>query len=218
MRTGSPVDPDRDEARRWLEEELRAPDYEVRESLVLRVWRWVSDHLPYLDLPGRLPGWAAWALLGVVLLAAAAVVLFAARDRWRRGALAAAGPRGAVLEETGVTAAQYRRRADAAAAAGNCAAALLDAYRAIAAGAVERTLVDDRPGRTAHEVSLVLAPVLPREAGALAAAADAFDAVRYGTHRPSAGEVATVIELERRVASARPVLPGLGDLSSEATR
>ena len=76
---------DRDEARRWLEEELRGGDYQLTESFVLRLWRWITDRLPSLDLPGQLPPWAAWVLLGVVLVAAAAVVLFASRDRWRRG-------------------------------------------------------------------------------------------------------------------------------------
>lgn len=206
MRTGTAVDPDRDEARRWLEEELRDPGYAVREALVVRLWRWVSDRLPSLDLSGQLPAWAAWALLGGVLLAAGAVVAFAARDRWRRATLAAPAGPGAVLEEAGVSAADYRRRARAAASAGDHGAALLDAYRAIAAGAVERTLVEHRPGRTAHEVSVELAPALPAEAGALSAAADLFDAVRYGGAPADARQAATVVELERRVAAARPVL------------
>jgi hypothetical protein len=210
MRTVTALDPDRDEARRWLQDELRGQDYQVRESLVLRLWRWVTDHLPSLDLAGQLPGWATWALLGMVLLAAAAVVAFAARDRWRRGALTSSAARGAVLEETGVTAADYRRRADVAAAAGDHGTALLDAYRAIAAGAVERALVEDRPGRTAHEVSLELAPVFPEETGALAMAADHFDAVRYGGVQPEATQAAAVMGLDRRVAAARPVLAAAG--------
>lgn len=218
MRTLSGVDPDRDEARRWLQDELDGSDYQVRESLVQRAWDWVGARLPSLDLPGQLPAWAAWALLGIVLVAAAAVVLFAARDRWRRGSLAPPSPAGAVLEERGVTAAEYRRRAAAAAAGGDLDAALLDAYRAIAAGAVERTLADDRPGRTAHEVSLVLAPVFPDEAGALAAAADGFDAVRYGGAAADARQAAATLELERRVAGARPLLTGAAPGATGAPR
>lgn len=216
MRTGTAVDPDREEARRWLEEELRDPGYAVREALVVRLWRWVGDHLPTLDLSGQLPAWAAWALLGGVLVAAAAVVAFAARDRWRRGTLAARAGRGAVLEEAGVSAADYRRRAQAAASAGDHGGALLDAYRALAAGAVERALVEHRPGRTAHEVSVELAPALPEEAGALAVAADLFDAVRYGGAPADARQAASVIELERRVAAARPVLGPAGTGSGAA--
>lgn len=208
MRTVSAVDPDRDEARRWLEDELRGADYQVRESLVLRAWRWVTDRLPTLDLPGQLPSWAAWALLGVVLLAAAAVVLFAARDRWRRGSMTVLPGRGAVLEEAGVSASGYRRRAASAQAAGDHDAALLDAYRAIAAGAVERALADDRPGRTAHEVSVVLAPAFPNLAASLSEAADAFDSVRYGSAHAGARRAAAVVELERRLADTPPVLPG----------
>ena len=203
--SGVPVDPDRDEARRLLEQELRDPDYRVHDSLLVRAWRWVTDHLPSLDLSGQLPAWAAWAVLGLVLLVAGAVVLFAARDRWRRGTLLPEDA-GGVLDDAGTSAAGYRRRAETAAASGDHAGALLDAYRAVAAGAVERALLDRRPGRTAHEVAMGLAPLFPDEARALAVAADRFDAVRYGAGRATADEAATVLGLERRVAAARPVL------------
>lgn len=209
MTSGVPVDPDRDEARRLLESELSDPDYRVRESLLVRAWRWITDHLPSLDLSGQLPPWAAWAVLGLVLLVAATVVLFAARDRWRQGRLAPTGA-GAVLDDPGTSAADYRRRAEAAAAAGDHVGALLDAYRAVAAGALERALLDRRPGRTAHEVALGLAPLFPAEAAALTAAADRFDAVRYGRAGSSAQEAAAVLELDRRVAAARPLVPVAG--------
>ena len=200
----TPVDPDRDEARRWLEEELRAGDYQLGESLVVRAWRWLTDRLPDLGLSGQLPAGAAWALLAVVLVAAAAVVAFAARDRWRRGALGGSDRRGAVLEESGTSAAGYRARARAAAREGDHDGALLNAYRAIAAGAVERALVDGRPGRTAHEVSVALAPLFPAEAEQLAGAAASFDAVRYGGARAVASTAEGVLELERRISTARP--------------
>lgn len=206
MEPVSGVDPDRDEARRWLQAELRRGDYQLGESLIVRAWRWLTDRLPSLDVPGQLPPWAAWAVLGVVLGAAAAVVAFAARDRWRRGSLVTATDRGTVLEESGLTAADYRRRAAAADAAGDHAAALVDAYRAIAAGAVERALTDRGPGRTAHEISLLLGPIFPHEARRLAEGARLFDAVRYGGARVGEQEAAQVLELERRVRAARPVL------------
>lgn len=205
--TGVPVDPDREEARRLLEDELRDPSYQLHESLVVRAWRWVNDHLPALDLPARLPPWTAWAVLGGVLLVALAVVLFAARDRWRRGGADDRG-RGGVLDEVGTSAADYRRRAQRAMTAGDHRAALLDAYRAVAAGAAERALLDDRPGRTAHEVAVSLAPVLPEEADALARAADRFDAVRYGGAATGAEEARRMLELDRCVAAARPVVTG----------
>ncbi|AXH97726.1 DUF4129 domain-containing protein [Ornithinimicrobium avium] len=209
---GVPVDPDREEARRLLEEELSGPGYELHESFVARAWRWVADHLPALDLPARLPSWAAWAVLAGVLLVALAVVLFAARDRWRRpGPGRAAG--GAVLDGAGLPAAAYRRRAADAAAAGNHADALLDAYRAVAAGAVERALLDGRPGRTAHEVAVDLAQVFPQEAFALARAADRFDAVRYGAAAVGAEEASRVVELDRRLVAARPVPAADGEVT-----
>ncbi|MGO0576604.1 DUF4129 domain-containing protein [Ornithinimicrobium panacihumi] len=200
-----PVDPDRDQARTWLEEELARPGYTTERSLVSRVLEWIGDRLPSLDLPGQLPAWTAWVALAVVLVAALAVIAFGTRDRWRKASLAdrRASP-GAVLEEE-LTARDYRDRARSAMAAGDLDAALVDSYRAVAAGAVERTLLDDRPGRTAHEVALDLAAPFPAFAAELGVAGDRFDAVRYGDHHATAAQARDMAELEARLAAERPV-------------
>ena len=204
---GVPVDPDRDQARDWLAEELSGPGYRLRESLVVRVWTWVQDHLPTLGPVGALPTWTTWVVLGAVLGAVLAVLAFAQRDRWRRGALTARRP-GSVLDEAGVRAEDYRTRANAALAAGDPDRALLDAYRAVAARAVERTLLDDRPGRTAHEVALALTPLFPTDAGRIAATADRFDAVRYGHDHAGPDDAREALALDLRLAGTRPTLPG----------
>ena len=203
---GPPLDPDRDEARRLLQEELDRGGYQVQESLVARLWRWFTDLLPDLSLPGALPGWATWVVLGLVLLAVFAVLAFAGRDRWRVGRLTERAPTGAVLEGARRSAADHRSSAQRALAAGDAATALLEAYRAITAGAIERTLIEDRPGSTAHEVALGLGPVFPAEGLPLRAAADRFDAVRYGGRRADPGQARSVLDLDGRLQQARPEL------------
>lgn len=203
---GPPLDPDRELARRWMQDELDRPGYSTSRSWVSRALEWISERLPSLDLPGQLPAWTAWVALAAVLVAAVALIAFGMRRRWRRASLTDSRPApGAVLEEA-LSAADYRARADAALARGDHDAALVDRYRAIAAGAVERTLLDDRPGRTAHEVAVDLSPVFPAVTGALAMAADRFDEVRYGEGRADAGQARAMADLDQRLAATRPEL------------
>lgn len=209
MLTGTGLDPDRDEARRLLQDELARGDYQLQESWAARAWRWFTDLFSGLG-GGPLPGWVTWALLALVLVAVLAVLAFATRDRWRTGRLARRGGPGAVLEGPTRSAAEHRAEATRALTAGDHDRAVLEAYRAVAVGAVERALLDERPGRTAHELSTGLAPVFPDEADGLRAAADAFDAVRYGDHRASPGQARQVVDLDARLDSARPALAEVG--------
>ncbi|WP_298890485.1 DUF4129 domain-containing protein [uncultured Serinicoccus sp.] len=202
------VDPDRDEARRWLQEELDAGDYRLEVPWWLRLWRWVTDRLPDPAALGPLPPWTTWVVLAAVVVAVLAVALFVTRDRWRTGRLAPAGRAGAVLGGRRRSAADYRDAARAALQAGRADEAVLEAYRAIAAGATERTLLEDRPGRTAHEVAVELGHVFATHAASLQRAGDTFDAVRYGGHRVDTDQARTVVDLDAALAAARPELPG----------
>lgn len=199
-----PLDPDRDEARRLLQDELDRGDYQLQESWAARAWRWVTDLFSGLDGVGPLPGWVTWVLLALVLVAVLAVLAFASRDRWRTARRAARGAPGAVLEGPSRSAAEHRERAGRALAAGDHDRAVLEAYRAIAVGSAERHLLDDRPGRTAHELATGLASVFPAAEDGLLAAADAFDAVRYGDRRATAAQAGQVLDLDARLAAARP--------------
>lgn len=199
-----PLDPDRDQARRLLEDELSGGDYRLTESFVARGWRWFTDLLDGLALPGQLPAWATWVVLGVVLVAVLAVLTFATRDRWRQGRLVDRGRPGAVLEGPRRTAAEHREAARRALAAGDHETAVLEGYRAVAAGAFERTLLEDRPGSTAHEVATGLAPAFPAQAAGLLRAADTFDAVRYGGHPADAAQARQVLTVEEQLVAARP--------------
>lgn len=206
---GVPVDPDRDQSRQWLQSELDRPGYSTERSMVSRVWEWITDHLPSLDLPGTLPAWAAWATLALILLAGLAVITFVSRDRWRRASLTLQPATGSVLEEEGMRAADYRARATAALLAGQPGAALVDAYRALTASSIERSLLDDRPGRTAHEVAVDLSSVFPDAAMDLAGAAERFDEVRYGAHDASRDQASAVLSLEERISRSRPAFGAL---------
>ncbi|WP_022924963.1 DUF4129 domain-containing protein [Serinicoccus marinus] len=202
----APIDPDRDEARRLLTEELESGDYRLQEPWLTRAWRWFVEQLPDVPDLGALPPWTTWAVLGLVLCAVAAVLVFASRDRWRAGRLAPQAAAGPVLGGARRSAADYRTSAREALSAERVDEAVLDGYRALAAGAIERTLLDDRPGRTAHEVAQELSPVFPVHADDLRRAGDVFDAVRYGDHRASTEQAQAVLALDERLLDSRPEL------------
>lgn len=200
----APLDPDRDEARQLLENELRHPDYHRAEPIIPRIINWILERLESLIqfLPGS-SGFAQIALAVVVVLVIGAIG-YALLGRRRQSRLRAARPDGSVFDDPSITAAQYRARAEAAMHDGNWSAALLDHYRAIAASADERVLLDEAPGRTAHEIAVALGPTFPRHSAAIRSAADLFDEVRYGDHHASRAEADGVGDLDEALESARP--------------
>lgn len=203
MRLDPPLDPTSAQAREWLEAELRKGVYREDPSLLERLWDWASRALAGTTAEGGLPAWTIWL---AVLVGVAVVALVVARSV--RAERRMTGPRRAgVLDGPVRPAAEHRAAAKAALAAGDADTAVLEGYRAIARSAVERTLLDDLPGRTAHEVSVALFPVFPPYAGSLAFAADTFDAVRYGRRPASADAARAVIALDDDVSQARPLLP-----------
>lgn len=198
-----PLDPSRGQGRRWLEDELAKARYDVEPSLWDRFVDWLFG---LFDATGPgLPSWV-FALVVVVGLAVVALVvglLLRPEARSRR-----AGGRGGVLDDRGVDATAYRQRAQRAVRDGDWATALLDAYRAVVASAVERTILDELPGRTAHEASLELTRAFPAEQGDLRRAADRFDAVRYGHDVALETDARAVLALDERLAGTRPELSG----------
>ena len=99
---------------------------------------------------------------------------------------------------------QYRERAAGARAAGRYGDAVLDSFRAMARDMGNRTLLDDAPGRTAHEVSVAVATAFPPFAGDLARAAQLFDSVRYGNGSVGAQQAEDVAALDTALARSRP--------------
>ena len=195
------LEPGPDQARSWLREELRAATYH-HEPLLDRLWRWVMDRLDSLSgRPGHLSGIPTVVTVLVTLLVAGLLLWVLPRVRRERSVRRLAG---AVLEDPRVTAAQYRERAATARAAGRYGEAVLDSYRAIARDMGDRTLLDDAPGRTAHEVSVAVATAFPALAGELARAADLFDSVRYGNGSAGAQQAEDVAALDTALARSRP--------------
>ena len=204
MRVDPPLDPSSPEASAWLEEELRKAVYQESEGLLERLWNWLGQALSGSDAAGGLPGWTIWIAAGLGLAAVAVVLLRSLRAERRMGGASSRS----VLEGPVRSAAEHRTAAAAALARGDADTAVLEAYRALTRSAVERTLLDDLPGRTAHEVAVSLAPVFPSDAGRLAAAADTFDAVRYGRRAAPPDAAQALVTLETDLATTRPVLSG----------
>lgn len=203
-----PVDPSADEAREWLQRELSRPEYADDRSLLQRFVDWVAELVSAILMRGSggLPGWVLPVALALVAtLLGVLLVAKVGRDPGARG-----GRGGSVIDEPHLDAEAYRTRARAAWAAGDLDTAAADWFRAITAAAAERGLIDDSPGRTAHEVSLALAALVPDEAAAVSRAADHFDAVRYGDAHVDRATARFVADLDERLTASRPFLKRTG--------
>ncbi len=198
----APLDPTSDEARRWLEQELAKGTYHPQPSLTQRFLEWLDRLLSYTSGSSG-PAFLLPVVIGVLIAVLLAVLLVVLRREVR--STADSGTH--VLDVPDLDAATLRRRAGDAAARGDWDTAVLDGVRTLARAGVERVVLEDAPGRTAHEVALALASPYPGEAEALLRAADSFDAVRYGHRRATEGQAREVLDLEARVAAARPVRP-----------
>lgn len=198
-----PLDPGGDEARSWLAHELASPAYADDRSLLQRLLDWLQQHLSGVDGQFAAPGWALPVVLVGLALVVVAILLVAVR---RSPTVSRTGPAGGVLDGPRLSADDYRARAESALARGEVDAATADAFRAVVAASAERTLLDDVPGRTAHEIGAALAAVFPDEAGEVTGAADLFDRVVYGRAAVVPDDARSVLGLDTRLRATRPVL------------
>jgi Domain of unknown function (DUF4129) len=202
-----PVQPDGDEARRWLLDELAKQPYQASKPTPIdlaaqaffdwlgSLFRSQGDPTPTVLL--------VVALTVVVALVVIAVLLFGI-PRANRRSHAAAGLFG---DDDRRTAAELRAAARAAAAAGDFSLAVLERYRALARDVDERTLVEVFPGTTADGFARQAANVFPAEASELALAAEAFDGIRYAGRAGDRDQAQRVAALDDRLVAARPRLP-----------
>ncbi|MBM6402898.1 DUF4129 domain-containing protein [Phycicoccus sp. CSK15P-2] len=196
----APLDPSSDDARRWLADELTSGRYQSQPGLLDRLREWLQQLLES-GPSGELPSVVLPIAIGLVLAAVAAVLAVVLRREVGR---TGPGDRSGELDVPDVPADTLRRQARDALAAGDWDTAVLDGLRAVARRAVERVVLDDAPGRTAHEVAVALTAPFPDEQPALLAAADAFDAVRYGDRRATEEQARELLGLDDRLGTAGP--------------
>lgn len=199
-----PVQPDREEARRWAAEELAKREYrEAAPGWLETLWRqfldWLQSVTDGQSLAGGPPVTPLIAL-AIAILLGVAIILARPRLNARRRA-----PKEIFdAEATPATAADYRARANAAAERGDWAAAVVEQFRALVSSAEDRAVLDPRPGRTADEAAGQLTRAFPAAADKLSAAALIFDAVRYGSGGAQAAEHAAMVELDSTLERLTP--------------
>lgn len=201
----TPVEPDADTARRWAREELADPTYHRGKTLLERFLEWLRA--TFEDLLRGAEGQSVDPrTVGLVILAVVLVVGLVAW--WVAGpvrlARRAAQDRIVFDADDVRTAAQMRGAAAASASRGDWHAAVLDQFRALVRGLEERALLEERAGRTAHEVALDAATVLPSLSGPLLSASSLFDEVCYGEGEGSAEGYASLVTLDEQVRATSP--------------
>ncbi|MDT0141064.1 DUF4129 domain-containing protein [Microbacterium sp. PRC9] len=202
-----PLTPDGDAARRWAEQELSDPAYDVAEPTPFdRIARAVGDFIASLLNPDLSGGWGStFALVAAIVVA---VVIIAAFLLWgvprvtRRAA-----SRTPLLfgEAEHRSAAELRAAAAERARAADWDAAIVLRFRALARGCLERGVVDPPPGATVHAFARAAGAAFPALEARLEAAATAFDDVRY-LRRPGSEDLYRLVEsADDAVSAARPV-------------
>ena len=203
---GPLLDPSREVAREWARRELGDPAYaRARPGWVTRLARWLLARLQDLQVPdGLAPGRTLGLVLLLVLLAGVVTMVLT-----RTGPLRRAGRTnraGAVLDEHRRGAAEHRSLADEAAAAGRWTTAVRERFRAVARSLEERTVLDERAGRTALETATEAGGAMPAVSVDLRSAARLFDDVVYGGRPATAAHDRQLRQLDDQVAAARPLL------------
>lgn len=201
-----PVTPGADEARSWLERELTDPVYHRGKSILQRILEWLGELFDGASRVGLPPGVAIPVVVGVLLTVLVVTVWVVGPVRRTRRAAAA---RSVLDHDDRRTAAELRAAADAAASGHLWALAVAERFRALVRSLEERTLLDDRPGRTAHEAVEAALVRLPARTDDLRRAGLLFDDVVYGDVPASAADDGWLRDAERRVRDERPTLPAL---------
>jgi hypothetical protein len=205
-----PVDPSSPEAQQWLREELaKAPYQAAKPTWFDRLSQAFFDWLGSFTVPSG-DGWGGWLPLIVTLVIVAvlvvAFVIFGLPRLNRRSALTADASGSLFGVDDRRSADEMRRAARAAATAGDWSLASQEAYRALARGLAERTVLRVSPGTTAHDFAVRASVAFPLERERLVGAAAVFDQVRYLDRPGSEAGYRAVTELDAALAQARPAV------------
>jgi hypothetical protein len=202
-----PVDPDGDQARRWILEELAKPEYQAAKptwwDIVSKAfWDWLTS---LLDFSGLGAFQAPLLVLLIVIVAAAIVVAFLAFGRPRRNRRGSGA--GALFgEDETRTSDQLRAAAERAASDGDWTLAIEELFRSLARSLDERVLVPTLPGTTANGFARMAGAVFPEHATRLRAGGAAFDGVRYLGSPGSEAEYLALLALDDELRAARPAM------------
>ncbi|WP_440067444.1 DUF4129 domain-containing protein [Streptosporangium sp. OZ121] len=198
----SPIDVEREEARRQAIQELLRPEY-AKESLVDRLWRNVNQFLGDLldqESLGAAGSVAARAALLVIVIGIVVALLLIARRTAGGGTSRAEG----IFGDRRLTAAEHREAAERLAAESRWAEAVRERLRAVARDLEDRVIIDYTPGRTADELAVEAGRALPSLAAELASAARVFDDVTYGEIPGTPEAYGIMRDLDDHLRAARP--------------
>jgi hypothetical protein len=205
-----PVTPDRDEARRWAEEELSKAQYaQAQPSWLDQLWRDFLDWLSSLDGDGTTQG-SDIAVPVIIALAVLLIVIAIFLVRPRLNAKRKAPVAGIYGKDSAVDAATYRKRALAAADDGDWPSAVVDQFRALVRSAEERDVIESRAGRTADEAAGHLGQAFAATQLRLVDAARLFDGVRYGKQAATRSDYDEVRKLDADLLALTPDFSGHG--------
>jgi hypothetical protein len=203
-----PLDPSAQEARELLLRELSKPEYQTsKPNGVGQIIQAISDWWNSLQI-GTVPG-AGFPLFGYLVIGAVIVIalvlaflLFGLPRLNRRS-----GTTGSLFGDDDTRdSVALREAAQRAAAIGDYDTAIEEQFRSIARAMAERGITTTFPGTTATGFANKASASFTAFGTEFAAAAAAFDGVRYLGRRGTEGEWMQVSALDRDVRASRPVL------------
>ncbi|GAB19293.1 hypothetical protein GOEFS_080_00050 [Gordonia effusa NBRC 100432] len=203
------LDPNNDEARRWLEDELRKGAYNPEPSWWDRISdsisRWFGNVFGSIFDTDSGPVPLVVSVLIALVILAGTVYLVARLRRNRRAVDPTAADR-AVLGTSKLTAAQHRELATQALDDGDYYRSIICSMRAIAQESVERTLLTRAASLTAHEIAYRLTTTFPSLIDELLSGADVFDDVVYGEVPATHTDALRLQALDKKVKATKPRL------------
>ena len=201
-----PHAPDGDEARRWAEQELQNPRYaDAKPTWFDYLAEGIADFIAGLFSAdtGQQVGNMALVIVIVVIVAALITVLIL-WGRPRRSRRVKRSGSDLLGERDDRSAAQLRADAERSARGGDWDAATVLRFRAIARALLERDIIDPAPGATAQAIAREAAAAFGAHGVELAAAAGAFDDVRYLRHPASEASYRALAATDDLLASSSP--------------